>query len=578
MPSVAPVRRLLAIATGLLASAASHATPQLFTVGAADDQFGCTHTSIAAALQSTQLNGPGLDYIVVTNGAAYANQALRITNQSVEIRGGFASCGLGADQEQPFAVIGGNGVDPLLRIEPAATGEYEVRLSDLRLSGGGNPSVDGGAIQLRPGTLTFVKLVLSYVELSGNRASRGGGIYAVRGPAPDGDYTVLLKPGTRITGNTASGSGGGLNINDAALHVEAHDVRIADNTAGGAGGGIFLSNGRLIVGNPELAGPRNDVSGVVVEGNSAGTLGGGILVTGASALMSANELIVDRNTAPAGGGIAASSGARMYMQRDYAAGLGWYCPAATECTRLSNNRAGNGVSTGTRGGALALYSGAVAELSQAVVRDNLAQDASAVLVDGASVLRTEGVVFTGNRAVDITGQAGALIRASYLLPSAPPDLRLAYTTFAGNLRRDVNNNDRAAIDLVGAQGTTLAVYSSAFFDSPYGWTMYSAHTSDCVVVRDGGGLPATGTHSRSTTVPESLNSRLFLGTGANNNWRPRFNSPLTDVCDSSAYIARFRDRDLLPRCRDDANPNRFGACDAGAWENDQLFADGYNGN
>lgn len=577
MSYVASVR-FVALAAGLLTGTASQATPQLFTVGAADDQFGCTHTSIAAALQAAQLNGPELDYIVVTNSAGYVNQALRITNQSVDIRGGFSSCGLSADEDQPFALIGGNGVDPLLRIEPAAAGEYEVRLGDLRLSGGGSPSVDGGAIQLRPGTLTFVKLVLSYTELSGNRANRGGGIYAVRGPAPDGDYTVLLKSGTRITGNTAAGSGGGLNINDGGLHVEAHDVRISGNTAGGAGGGIFLSGGRLIVGNPELAGPRNDASGALVEGNSAGTLGGGILVTGPSALMSANELIVDRNAAPAGGGIAASNGARVNMQRDYAAGLGWYCPSANECTRLSNNRAGNGVSTGTRGGALALYSGAVAELSQAVVRDNQAQDASAVLIDGASVLRTEGVVFTGNRAVDITGQAGALIRASYLLPSAPPDLRLAYSTFVGNLRLDVNNNDRPAIDLIGAQGTTLAVYSSAFFDSPYGWTMYSAHTSDCVVVRDGGGLPSTGTHSRSFTVAEALNGRLFLGTGANNNWRPRFNSPLTDVCDSSAYTARYRDRDLQPRCRNDAKPDLFGTCDAGAWENDQLFADGYDGN
>lgn len=577
MSSISAVTRLAALAAGLLAGAACEATPQLFTVGAADDQFGCSHTTIAAALQAAQLNGPELDYVLVTNGAAYTNQALRITNQSVEIRGGFSNCGLSADQDQPFALIGGNGVDPLLRIEPAATGEYEVRLGDLHLSGGGSPGVDGGAIQLRPGTLTFVKLVLSYTELSGNRANRGGGIYAVRGPAPDGDYTVLLKAGTRISGNTTAGSGGGLNVSDGNLHVEAHDVHIAGNTAGGAGGGIFLSNSRLIVGNPELAAPRNDVSGALVEGNSAGTLGGGILLTGSSALMSANELIVDSNTAPAGGGIAASNGARLSMQRDYAAGTGWYCPSATECTRLSNNRAGNGVSTGTRGGALALYSGAVAELSQAVVRDNQAQDAPAVLVDGASVLRTEGVVFTGNRAVDITGQAGALIRASYLLPSAPPDLRLAYSTFVGNLRRDTDNVDRAAIDLIGQNGTTLAVYSSAFFDSPYGWTMYSAHTSDCVVVRDGGTLPATGTHSRSSIVPGALNGRLFLGTGANNNWRPRFDSPLTDVCDSSAYTARYRDRDLQPRCRNDAKPNLFGACEAGAWENDQLFADGYNG-
>ena len=574
MSFATPRARLCALA-GMLAAGASQAA--LFTVGAADDQYGCTHTSIAAALQSAQLNGPGLDIVIVTNSATYTGQALRITSQSVEIRGGFSNCGLGADEFQPYALINGNGTDPLLRIEPATPGEYEVTLIDLHLSGGGSPSVDGGAIQLRPGTLTYVLLELIQTELSGNRANRGGGIYAQRGPAPDGDYRVLLRNGTRIVGNSAAGSGGGLNINNSALHIESHDVRIADNTAGGAGGGIYLSNGTLLVGNPVLAPPRNDVSGARVEGNSAGTLGGGILLVGSSALMEARELIVDGNTAPAGGGIAATNGARLSLLRDAAADRAWYCPPANECTRLSNNRAGDGVSTGTRGGALALYSGAVAELSQTIVRDNRAQDAAAVLVDGASVLRTEGVLFTGNRAVDISGQAGALIRASYLSPAGPPDLSLAYTTFVDNLRRGTDNSERAAIDLIGQNGTTLAVYSSAFLDSPYGWTMYSAHTSDCAVVRDGGGLPGSGTHTRSHTVPESLNSRLFLRPGANNGWRPRFDSPLTDFCDSSAYTARYRDRDLRPRCRDELKPNQFGTCDAGAFENDQLFADGFGG-
>lgn len=572
MSFATPTARLCALA-GLLATATGQA--ELFTVGAADDQFGCTHTSIAAALQSAQLNGPGLDTIIVTNGAAYTGQALRIASQSVEIRGGFSTCGLGVDELQPYALINGNGADPLLRLEPAASGEYKVSLIDLRLSGGGSPSVDGGAIQLRPGTLTHVTLELVHTELSGNRANRGGGIHAQRGPAPDGDYRVLLRDGTRILGNTAAGSGGGLNISDSALHIESHNVRIADNTAGGAGGGIYLSNGTLLVGNPGVAPPRNDVSGARIEGNSAGTLGGGILLIGSSALMEARELIVDSNRAPAGGGIAASNGARLFLLRDAAADRAWYCPPANECTRLSNNQAGDGVSMGTRGGALALYGGAVAELSQTVVRDNRAQDAAAVLVDGASVLRTEGVLFTGNRAVDISGQAGALIRASFLSPSAPPDLRLAYTTFVDNLRRGTDNSERAAIDLIGQNGTTLAVYSSAFLDSPYGWTMYSTHTSDCAVLRDGGGLPATGTHTRSYTVPEALNTRLFLRPAASNGWRPRFNSPLTDFCDSSAYAARYRDRDLRPHCRDEVKPNQFGACDAGAFENDQLFADDF---
>jgi hypothetical protein len=575
MSSVAPVARLVALAAGLLAGTASQAAPQLFTVGAVDDQFGCTHTSIAAALQAAQLNGPELDYIVVTNSAGYAGQALRITSQSVEIRGGFSNCGLSADEGQPFALIGGNGIDPLLRIEPAATGEYEVRLENLRLSGGGNPGVDGGAIHLRPGTLTFVKLVLSHTELSGNRANRGGGIYAVRGPAPDGDYTVLLKPGTRITGNTAAGGGGGLNINDGALHVEAHDVRIAGNTAGGAGGGIFVSNGRLIVGNPEQAGPRNDVSGAQVEGNSAGTIGGGIYLFGASTLMNAQELIVEWNdAATSGGGIAASNGAKLRLVRDSSDGLGWLCPRERECTRLSQNRAGGGTATGSRGGALALYS-SQAELAQAVVRHNEAQDASGIYVEGASVLRAEGVVFTGQRSTDQPSQGSAVIRAYYVAPAQPPELLIAYSTFMGNVRRGTDGNLQRGLDVAGWNNTVFSTYSSAYLDSPYPWVMYGPHVSDCIVQRSGGVLDGHGTHTRNTAVAQT-NTGVFLN-GALNDWRPRFSSPLVDFCNSAAYIPRYRDRDLQPRCRNDAKADIHGQCDAGAWENDQLFADGYGG-
>ncbi|TDR48693.1 putative outer membrane repeat protein [Tahibacter aquaticus] len=575
MPFVHPIARSCVLAAGLLAAASAAAVPQYFIVGDPADPR-CQFSTIAAAVSAAQLNGPGLDYVMVATNASYSGQALNVFGQSLLIEGGYADCDLNPDPNQPLTPIIGNGADPVLRIAPSAAGNYEVRLSRVRLSGGGSTTANGGGIRLEPFSNTFVKLSLDNTEVSGNRASGGGGIYAVRGTSPGGQYSVILRAGTRITGNTAGSNGGGLNIVDGSLYIAADDVRIGDNTAGGAGGGIAMLGGTLLVGNPELLGPRNDVSGALVEQNSAGTLGGGIYLFGASTLMEAHELIVNRNTAGgSGGGIAASNGARLSLLRDYSAGLGWYCPPARECSRVSSNQVGNGVASGTRGGALALYGGARAELAQTVVRHNVAQDASAILVDGASVLQTEGVVFTGNRSIDLSNQTGTVIRAGYLSPSAPPDLRIAYSTFMGNVRRDTNGNQQRAIDLVGQQGTTLAVYSSAFLDSPYGWTMYSAHTSDCTLRRSGGALDGNGTHSRDAVTAEP-SPFVFLNAGMND-WRPGFNSPLTDFCDSTAYIPRFRDRELQPRCRDEAKANRFGSCDVGAWENDQLFADGYNG-
>lgn len=562
-------------ATGLLAAATAAADPQYFMVGDLADPR-CQFATIAQAISAAAANGPGLDYIMVANNASYSSQALTVTSHSVLIEGGYADCELNVDSGQPFTLLNGNGSDPVLRIEPFAAGNYEVRLSHLQISGGGNTSGDGGGIVLKPWTNTFAKLSLDYTEVSNNRASRGGGIYAVHGTAPGGQFSLVLRGGTRIADNSATNTGGGLYLIDGQLQMEAHDVRIARNSAGGAGGGIALFNSTALIGNPEERAPRSNVSGAVVERNSAGTLGGGIYLSGGPALMQAHELIVDSNTAAgSGGGIAAANGARLTLLRDYANGLGWYCPSSAECTRLSNNQSGDGVSSGTRGGALALYSGARATLAQAVVRHNKAQDGAAVFVDSAR-LETEGVLFTGNQSTDPPNQGSAIVRATYLAPAAAAELQFAYSTFVGNTRGPPGGPALAAIDVAGWQQTQFSVYSSAFFDSPYPWVMYGPHLSDCVVRRGGGALDGNGTHSRAG-VSSDADARIFLAPAATN-WRPRFDSPLTDACDSSAYVARYRDRDLQPRCRDDAKPNGHGSCDIGAWENDQLFADRFGGN
>lgn len=574
MPFVRLARAACAAALGLAAASAAQAVPQYFIVGDLADPR-CQFATIAQAITAAQLNGPGLDYVMVANNASYSAQALNVYGQSVLIEGGYADCDLNPDLGTPYTGIAGNGNAPVLNIEPAAPGSYEVRLSRLHLSGGGNPSSDGGGIRLRPGTNTFVKLSLDDTEVSGNRASRGGGIHAVRGTSPGGQCTVVLRAGTRISGNTASSSGGGLDLIDGNLHIEADDVRIDGNSAAGAGGGIALLGGTLLVGNPELRGPRNDVTGARVDHNSAGTIGGGIYLFGTATQMNAQELIVEWNDAvTSGGGIAASNGAKLRMTRDTSDGLGWLCPRDRECTRLSQNRAGGGTATGSRGGALALYS-SQAELAQAVVRHNEAQEASAIFVEGASLLRAEGVVFTGQRSVDQPSQASAVIRAYYVAPAQPPEVLIAYSTFMGNVRRGTDGNLQRGIDVAGWNQTVFSAYSSAFLDAPYPWVMYGPHVSDCIVRRSGGLLDGNGTHTRNIAVAQT-DTGVFLN-GAVTDWRPRFSSPLVDFCNSSAYIARYRDRDLQPRCRNDAKADTHGQCDAGAWENDQLFADGDGG-
>lgn len=576
MPSVsraaaaAPLAAGLACA-GLFAAATAAADPQYFMVGDLADPR-CQFATISQALAAAAANGPELDYIMVANNASYSGQALTVGSHSVLIEGGYSDCELNVDSGQPFTALNGNGSDPVLRIEPFNAGSYEVRLSHLQISGGGNAGGDGGGIALKPWTNTFVKLSLDSTEVSNNRASRGAGIYAVRGTAPGGQFALVLRAGTRIADNNASNTGGGLYLIDGMLQMEAHDVRISRNTAAGAGGGMALFNSTALIGNPEARAPRSNASGAVVELNTAGTLGGGVYLSGGPTLMEAHELIIDRNSAASsGGGIAAANGARVTLLRDYANGLGWYCPASADCTRLSDNQVGNGISTGTRGGALALYSGAQATLAQTIVRNNKAQDGSAVLIDGSSILNTEGSVFTGNRSYDPPGELGALIRGSYTAPSTPPTLRLAYTTFTGNQRRAADNSLRPAIAMFAPQ-TVFTSYSSAFLDG--GVALDSMAATDCAVLGPDAIFPAS--NNQRVTAAGNDPGRVFLSP-LRQDWRPRFDSPLTDICDSTQYAHTYRDRDLQPRCREDAKANRWGACDIGAWENDQLFADAFGG-
>lgn len=545
---------------------------EYFLVGDVNPQSRCQFGSIQAALAAAAANGPDLDYVMVANDAAYTGQTLLVGPQSVLIEGGYANCELDVDEAQPFADLVGNGSDPVIRIEPASPGNYDVRLSNLRIRGGGRDSFNGGGVRLVTSTNAHVALSLDRTEITGNRAQAGGGLHIERGGSPAGSLAVTLNPGTRIHANTAASSGGGISLWGGNLLIAAHEVRIDDNVAGGAGGGIATLPGSFIaVGNPniDLWPGRKDVTGARIENNRAATTGGGLYLSGVGTTMEARELIVDGNRAEfSGGGITVANGAVLTMMRESMNAFGWYCPRDRDCTRIGDNQVADGTTTGANGGALAVYGDSRAYLIQTLVRDNRAQDGSAILVDGAGVVHTEGTVFTGNRSYDQTGQTGALIRTRFTLPSAAPNLRLTFSTFVGNQRRATDGNLRPAIDVVGTQGTSLQLFSSAVFDG--GVTMYNEWGADCVVAGVTAGFTANGIIARPTYTDRPY-EKIFIAPGRGD-WQPRFDSPLTDVCDTLNANPEYRDRDLRLRCRDDAKPDRWGSCDVGAWENDQIFA------
>lgn len=571
MPSRLRRTRSLTLLASLPCFGSAIAAPQYLLVGDPDDPR-CQYATIAQALQAARLNGPELDYVMIANNASYTGQALNVGSQSVLIQGGYANCDLDPDEGQPYADLVGNGSDPVIRVEPISAGSYDVRLSGLRIRGGGRNDANGGGVRLVTAPNASVLLSIERSEITGNRAQNGGGVHAARGDANSAGFVLTLNPGTRIHDNTAASSGGGINLWGGNTFIAADAVRIDHNSAAAAGGGIATLSGTFIgVGNPDIDRwpSRNDVTGARIDGNTAGTNGGGIHLSGTNTTMEARELIVENNRAEfGGGGIAVSNDATLSLSRDALNAFGWYCPAALECTRISNNQVANGITRDGNGGALAVYGNSSAWLIQTLVRDNRAQDGSAIFVNGAGIVNTEGTLFSGNLSYDPVGEISATIRTRYTSPSAAPKLRLAYSTLAGNQRRAADNSLQPGLVLPAAN-TDFRVYTSVLFDGNV--TMSTPGISDCAVLGPNATIPA-GSNTRLAYATVSP-ARIFLAP-ARQDWRPRFDSPLTDLCDTAQYQPTYRDRDLLPRCRDDARPNLWGPCEAGAWETDQLFANG----
>ena len=550
------MRKIIFLAAYAAAGSVSAAT---ITVGDTV-QDSCDFATIQEAIDAATLNGAAEDQILVANTGSYADQVLQIGDASLIIEGGYDSCQhLGP---APAADIGGNGVDTVLHIAPAEATRQFVTLHGLRLHGGGsfglNGSVGGGIYVTNNVTLT-----VGDTSIDGNSAASGGGIYI------DGDTggpVVELDAGTRIHDNHAQYYGGGVYLEAGQLQIEADEVQVDHNRADDAGGGIASIGGKVFVGSFGNVTARHDATGASVSSNTAGAVGGGIFLSGSFAALTANELIVDSNISEvSGAGIAAIGNAMVSMARDYATGPVLQCPNARQCSRISNNRLG--AVHGTVGGAIELHSGAFANIAQTIVRDNVAVDGSVAFVDGATLF-FEGVLASANQSFDTPSRTGVAIRTQFQAPAPNAHVRIAYSTFAGNLRQTSTQNV-AAIDITAQKDTQLSIYSSVFEDAYYPITAYSAYTDDCVV-NGPGGKDAFGTHARFMAPADPL----FVDAAAGD-YRPRRESPLNDYCDASTFVASFRDLMLTPRCNDDpAKGNAYGACDAGAYESDQIFGDG----
>ena len=170
-----------------------------------------------------------------------------------------------------------------------------------------NTARKGGGVFVYPGSTFIMKGgTIEYNETSYTNDS-GGGVYVNGGQS--GSYARFTLENGTITGNSASGSGGGVYINGTGAEFTMQGGTITDNSAVGSGGGVngsnnsrFYMQGGTITGNSAVGnggGVTNsnnssiDMQGGTITGNNAGGSGGGVYV--GSTFTMGGAVIIDGN-------------------------------------------------------------------------------------------------------------------------------------------------------------------------------------------------------------------------------------------------------------------------------------------
>ena len=197
-------------------------------------------------------------------------------------------------------------------------GKTEAKITNIKLNNNTVTSM-GGAIF----TETNAGMEIRNVEMAGNSAKNGGGIY-VKGYRDNTTYPYFYTNiyDCDIHNNTATGDGGGMCLDGANWDnqfINLYDCKVRDNSSDASGGGIFVKAyanvnmyGGLVTGNkaPNGGGIRlhtyayfmvpNHNSTLCIKGNSAGT-GGGIS-SNANWFTISGGCVIEENTAENSGG------------------------------------------------------------------------------------------------------------------------------------------------------------------------------------------------------------------------------------------------------------------------------------
>lgn len=552
---------------------------------------GCTHATIQAAIDTAVATAADDEIRISTT--SWTGQALSINaaQGAVTLRGGYPNCTFSTPVAGARALLSGNNVDPVLRIN--ASPGVTVRSLDLQ---GGRSADNGGGIRYT--AVAAATFVIEDTYVRNNRAVSGGGISIDNGNAqlPPAQVSVDIRGASSVTGNAATGSGasmgGGIRCTRASVKISG-STHVSQNQADAHGGGIYSDDCRFAIGS-------TGVAGAVLWANQADGFGGGAFLRGNQA--SIDLFTVDPwqparifdNHAWHGGGLGISFGAsvRLFDVNIEENASEFY--ASTVHVQDGSSEGGQLSSFLMQGGVEGAPAGAVAcadpEACNRIVGNRTEFSGEAIVISGddqgtlAASATLRGTRIEGNVSMgelfELTGGTlvldGALITGNTfrtLLNSAEGKVTVVASTIAGNTFgsptypilygrgrcEDAQPGlriERSIIWQPGQQG--FGEFDADFPVQP-----------DCfrhLIAANFGGLPAS---------PERVSvDPLFVDPGAGN-YRPAPGSPALDFAPANAADAT---RDRTPRVLDlvDA-PNRFGPQDLGAYERitDRIFAHGF---
>lgn len=334
----------------------------------------------------TIIVSPGTHTLSITSGVGAAGGDLNITEDLVVVGFGSGS-----------TIVDCSNVGKAFTVESVSV-QVQATFRQLTITGG-----TSHGLSVTAGNLASVE----QAQISGNSGSTGGGVYVAGGLTLDGatvsgnhatgngggvfvasSGSLTIIGGTRIVNNDSGNSGGGVYADGSVL---VYSGTIASNTAGGSGGGICVTNvGNLgILGNPArpfFAFNRADYSGGGVYSwndsatarmirwadfreNVSGIEGGGLEGTGLHQLVGC---AFRDNVAEGGGG----GGARIDGNQ-------------VDSSELSGNR--------STGAGSALLLGADTLVVNSTVHGNLSLGAAAISVGGGTWVTMSACTITGNQ-------------------------------------------------------------------------------------------------------------------------------------------------------------------------------------